>query len=383
MAAKKATRVFPFGGQNYLQPRVLAQAFAKETIAAAAALKSDEFTRWLAHGLHDEDIVQHYEEMKAIAKRMRQGPEEERWVTAAVSTIDPTGPIRYRGIAVFPFGLANAIALATLNEQSLQPFAEIIVNDLPNSWLGAQREKKPELVGMIQQIERTKDMVEKTGLGFGVERALYEMSPQQPCLSPPLRSAYAMNLRELMEAIDRRSAADTNFIDRHVAAFMLARDKRILAQVMRAVETATEPGKRGLALLTLFADLQYRHGPDKLRGIGRAVLPLADETVRRFQNRPRQGKTREALRAAAEEGDLAEMLRLIDDPDLLAFDAQEYDAARLLYAATEAEIQRLSNEGSNKKFLAEQAGQPLASAVSVAIAFCLAAFLIIRQFMMG
>jgi hypothetical protein len=296
--------------------------------------------------------------------------------------LDPRGPIRYRGVTVFPAGLGAAMAQATLSDAPLQPYMEIMINDLPDRWLAGQVEKKPDIVGLVQQVQRARDFAEKPGLGFGPERAFYEISPTQPCISTMVRNYYPMNMLQLLESLDKRGSFDgSSIVDRHIGAFILARDKKTVPQIMRAVEAAGDMAKRGQGLLTLFADLQYRVGPEKLRNLAKALLPLADEAVRRFQNRPRQGKIREALRPAVDEGNIATMLKLVDDPAILALDAQEYEAARYLYRETEIEIQRLSTDGADKKLLAEQAGQPLAAALSVGLGFVLAAFLMLRAFL--
>jgi hypothetical protein len=378
MAAKKASRPLPLGGQNYMQPRQLALAMAQNIPNAAQLIQSEELSRWLAHGLHDEVVTKNLEDARAAAKRQRGGLEQDRTVTTAIAVLDPTGPIRYRGISVFPSGLAISMADAALNEIPLQPFAEIIVNDFPTRWLADQHEKKPDIVGIVQQIERQKDNVEKPGLGFGPERAIYELCPTQPCLALALRGHYAVNIQQLLEGLDKHAAASGSLIDRHVAAFILTRDKKTMPQVIRAVETAVDPVQKGLALLTLFGDLQYRHGPDKLRGIARMLLPMADEVAKRFQNRQRQGKIRESLRPVMEEGNVPDMMKLVDDPNMLQLDQQEYHAAQVLYEETEAEIARLSSEGSNRKLLAEAAGQPLAAILSVGLAFVLAVYVLLR-----
>jgi hypothetical protein len=380
MAAKKASRPLVLGNQNYMQPRLLALGMAQNVSQAAQLIQSEELSRWLAHGLHDELTTKKLEETRAAMKRLRNGSDQDRLVAGTIMVLDPTGPIRYRGLSVFPSGLAFSMADATLNEIPLQPYAEIILNDLPSRWLADQHEKKPDIVGVVQQIERVKDHVEKPGLGFGPERAIYELCPTQPCLAPALRGHYAVNVQQLLEGLDKHAGAGGSLIDRHIGAFILTRDRKIMPQLLRAVETAVDPVHKGLALLTLFGDLQYRHGPDKLRGIARVVLPMADEVAKRFQNRQRQDKIREALRPVTDAGSISGMLKLVDDPGMLELDQQEYHAARMLYHETETEIARLSSEGSNRKLLAEAAGQPLASVLSVGLAFMLAIYVLLRAF---
>ncbi len=382
MAAKKASRALLFDGHNYLQPRQLARALAANVPLAAAMIQNEELSRWLAHGLHDEDVLRQYEHARAAARRQRMGPEEDRLVANVVLALDPTGPIRYRGLSVFPAGLSASMAEAALDGRPLAPFAEIILNDLHEIWLTGQIDKKPDIIGVVQQVGRAKEATEKPGLGFGPERAMYEINPSQPCLSPVMQNQYCMNGRQALEALDHRPGLDErSLVDRHGAAFILARDRKTPPPVIRAVETAQTAAARAIALLTLFGDMQFRLGPDRLRNLARLLLPLADETLRRFRYRPRQTRTREALRPAVEAGDIPQMLKLVDDPGTLARDEQEYQAARLLYSETETEIGRLGQEAANRPALAQGSGQPVAAALSVGIAFVLSAFVLVRFFL--
>ncbi|HVY13411.1 MAG TPA: hypothetical protein VHB73_07605 [Alphaproteobacteria bacterium] len=382
MADQRATRPFVFMGQSYLQPRALAMALAAQPAQAAAAINSDELGRWLTHALNDSTMSAAYEEARQISRRQRHGPEEERLTAHILLALDPAGPIRYRGISVFPSALGAAIAEAALNEAPLEPFSEILLNELPMRWLTAQGAKKPDIVGFVQNLERLRDTAEKPGWGLGPERVMYEISPAQPCLAPPLRQSYALTPLQLMEALDQRPGGGA-LLDRHVSAFLLARDKKLMPQVMRTFENATTTAKRGLALLTLFAELQHRFGPERLSNLARALLPGAEEAVKRFHNKPRQEQIRASLRPTADSGSIPALLKLVDDEAVVLLDAQEYEAAKILYRAAEEEIARLAVNGKDKSMLASQAGYPVAAAISVTAAFMLASFLLVRFFMVG
>ncbi len=379
----KASRPLRFNNQEYWQPRQVAIALSADTKLGATLIKSEEVGRWIGHSLADENAEKFYEEAIAFTKRQRSGPEEERLVTNVAMMLDPKGPIRYRGVKAFPQGLALYLASLMIEEANTSIIAEMISNNLPLNWLAMQTDKRPDTVNAVQMLERARDTVEKGGLGNGIERAVYDLNPGLCCLAPALRGDYVLGGRALLDALNKRApnVGAGGLMDRHVAGFILSRDRKVVATVFRAIDQAgNDAGKRGLALLTLFADMQYRLGPDSLPGIANALLPLTEETSKRFKNRSRQEQVRKNLRLAAGEGKLSQMLELIDDPDALAIDEQEYNAAQILYKETEKEAARLTVYAGDKRGLAEIAGQPLAAVIAVALAFAILLWVVIKTF---
>jgi hypothetical protein len=377
MAAKKASRPFRFNGQEFWTARQLAQGLSADTKQAAALIRNEELTRWLKSGLADEDRIHHLAESLVAARRQRSGPEDERLVTHAIMVLDPTGPIRYRGLSLLPAGMPTLLADMILQQAPTQIINELILNGLPTQWLTGLEIKRPDLVAAVQMCEHAKEAMEKPVLGFGIERALYELNPTMPCVSLAVRDAFCMTVRQLLDTLDKR-ARDSGLIDRHIAAFMLARDRKIMGAVMRVIEQAKTVGERGLALMTLYADLQYRLGTDKLTGIAAVLMPMLEEAAKRFKNINRQEKARKDLRVVAAEGNIGAMLKLVDDPDLLERDRQEYAVARTLFVETENEITRMEAYARNRKVLAIQAGEPLAAVIAIILAFVLAVAVLLR-----
>lgn len=379
LAARKASRPLRLGGQEFFQARQLAMAMTADTKVAATMVKNEEIAKWLSHGLNDEEMTKYYDEALLFARRaQRAGPEDERLVASAVMVLHPLAPMRYRGVSVFPQGFPLLLASLMSADEPVTLLVEMVQNAMSSQWIGVQKEKPPEMVAAIQIMEKAKETLEKTQAGFGVERVLYDSNPTMPCISPIVRSYYPLTMRQLLEALEKR-AREAGVMDRHIAAFMLARDRKIMPQVMRMIDqSGGDSGKKGLALLTLYSDLQYRYGPDRLPGIAAALMPMVQETVKRFKNRARQDKALKDLKIVAAEGDLSGMLGQIDDPDLLERDAQEFAAAKMLYQQTQLEIERMQAYTRNKKAIALQAGEPLAAVIAVSLAFVAAIIVIAR-----
>jgi hypothetical protein len=381
LPARKAARPLRIGAGEYVYVRQLCAAMVRETKLAAATIQGGEMERWIGHGLADDNLLKNFDEARTATAQQKSGPEEERLVTNTALVLDPLGPIRYRGASVFPAGIPATYAQMILTDAPVQILAEIILNDFSARWLVQQPERRSDLTVAVQNVERAKPFLQAGALGSGIERALYEMAPSSPCLSHAVRDSFVQGPRQLLEALDRRSQAGMGApMDRHIAAFLLARDKKIQGQVMFAIDQGHDPMRRHIGLITLYCDLQYRHGPDVLKGLAGALLSNALEAAKRFHYRPRQEKVAKDLREAAAAGSTVRMLDLIDDPQTLRLDEQEFSAARIYYAATHNEIVRLGQHASDKKALAAAAGQPIAAIVSIGLPFIVLIIMALRLF---
>jgi hypothetical protein len=166
-------------------------------------------------------------------------------------------------------------------------------------------------------------------------------------------------------------------MDRHIAAFLIVRDRRseLLFEAMAAPENSI---RRGLALLTLFSELQYRHGPDSLPGLAQWLVPLVEPSVQRFLGEALKEKMRAQIKESVTRGDLSLVLRLVDDPKRIERDQQEFMAARMLYLNTMKEINTLEARLGNRDYVTRTLGKPMAASISAFVAIILVLFAIAR-----
>lgn len=380
--AKKASRLLKFGNQDFVQLRQLLTAMSSDTKLAASMIANQELARWISHGFSDEKAIKNLDQAIATTRQQRLGSEEERLVSNVQLALDPLAPIRYRGISVYPSGLPALLAQMMLSEAQLTTIAEIIINRFPALWLEYQPDSKiGNSIVAVQLCEKAVDVVQNKSLGFGLERYMYDGNPSLPCLNPQIRDRYVQTPKQLLEAMERRAPlGGLQLIDRHIAAFLMAKDKNISLLLMQNIDQVRDMTRRNIGILNLYANLQERFGPDNLKNLAAVLLPLTEEAVKRFHNRPRQERVRKELKAAAATGRLSVLLNLVDDTDTVVLDAQEFVAAKMLYKEMENEAERLGEYAKNKKMLVEQAGQPLAAVISVGISFFIMLIILLRLF---
>ena len=378
---KRAARAFDFMGQDYWQTRPLANAMAAHVGEASSILENGSLDKWLRRAVNDESRAANLASALASLKQSgKTANYEEQLVARACIALDPAGPIRYRGVAAMPAGIASMLADAIANGGNTQVISEIIGSQLVSLWVEMQQDTKTDMVPIGQMLERMKAVIEKPAFGNGVERVVYELNPGLQCLSPAVRGQYVTNGRSMLTALERVANSGERPqepIDRHIAAFLIVRERRS-EMLFDSMASAPGTGRRGLAMLALYADMQERYGPEALPGLAQWLMPMLEPVMQRFLGKTVKEKMREQVREAVTRGNLVKLLQLIDDPKRIERDQQEFMAARMLYLNIMKEIAVLENRIANRDAVVRESGKPMAASISTFIAILLVFAAVLR-----
>lgn len=380
-AGRRASRHFEFCGQEYWSTASLAGAFSQNVTEAAKVIENDSLNKWLRRALNDEDRARAMQ--MAIAELKDSGKTayyEDRLVTRACIILDQQAPIRYRGLSVMPSGIASLLTNAIITGNNVSVIAEIIANQFVGFWVDAQTDLRPEHMPLVQQYDHMKTLIERSSIGNGLERVVYELNAGAPCFSPMLRGQYVASLKMLLPALDRVAASGNRTrepIDRHIAAFILVRDKRSDGLFTPLSQPEGSP-YRGLMLLSLYSELQYRYGPDSLPNLAGWLLPLVEPSIKLYLGRATRERMQKHLKEAATSGNLNSLSRLLDNDKLLQRDRQDFIAARLLFLNIQKEVLALEAKVGNREGVVRAAGKPLAATISSFLAIILICAAVLR-----
>ncbi len=380
-AGRRASRTFNFYGKDYWQVRPLAVALASNVAEAAKIIENGSLEKWLRRAFDNDDRAELLQDaQRSLKESGRTANYEDQMVTRACIALDPPAPIRYRGIAVMPLGIADMLVEAIMADSSPQVLCDIISSQLVTFWVEMQRDIKTDLVPLGQQFERMKNMLDKAGFGYGVERVIYELNPSLPCLSSFLRHQYVTSPKMMLPAFERVALSGNRPhepMDRHIAAFLIVRDRRG-ELLFEAIASSEASPKRGIALLTLLAEMQNRYGPDSVPALTQWLLPLIEPSVQRFLSKTLKERLRTQIKDVAARGDLGSLLRLLDDPKRVEHDQREFIAARLLYLNILKEINMLEARLANRDSVMRSLGKPMAASISTFVAILLVLAAVVR-----
>ena len=363
---KRAPRPFVLGGQECWTTRTLAQQMARQPDKAITALENGEIAHWLRRSLEDEQLVERLEEADRTARTGRGGTYEDRRLARSLTALDPIAPIRYKGRAIMPFGIGYALAEAYIRGSGTQQIAEIITAQLPLCWVNNQNDFQPEFAPLTTQLDSARGYLERPVLGNGLERVLYELNQSVHCMSPMVEVYYCLDLEALVMALEDvagRPGRPAEPFDRHIAAFILSRHNRVKDKVFSALAGDPKSSDRGLASLTLMAELQRETRLRKLSNLAAWTVSLVGSVLDQFHSRSLREKVREHIEKESRLGDLRKLLQIVTNVNLHKKDQAAFRIAMREYALIGHQIGVRENELSNKDQLAADIGRQVAALV--------------------
>jgi hypothetical protein len=365
---RRASRPLDFGNESISHPRGLARAFARTPAAAVPLIDSGELDRWLRRSLGDDDRAEAVANAQASMSASNRGANfEERLVSRVCMALDPAAPIRYKQKSVMVDGIGPALAEAFNRNEGYQALGEVISGQLPMFWVNMQTDTRAEHVPVIQAFDALRTLLERIGPGYGIERVLYEMNPLIPCLSPAIRNHMVTSAPELLNALDDiagRPNRGREPIDRHIAAYLIARYRKLDERLIVLTAPGSEAVRRISAMLNVLADVQRRYGPSNLPKLCGWMVELIGPAIDRFRSRPHREKLRAEAERLAAEGNLSALLKLVDDPAAIRKDEVAFAAARRDYQIAAKEISRLKREIADRDEIAETSGRQTAAVIS-------------------
>jgi eukaryotic-like serine/threonine-protein kinase len=383
---RKASRAFELVGTQYWHCRGLARAFARNPAAAVPLVENGELDRWLRRSLGDDvraEAIASAVESAGVAGRGANF--EDRLISRVCLALDPAGPIRYKQKSVMVDGFGAALADAFVRNEGYQALGEAISAQLPTFWVNVQTEFKAEHVPLVQAFDGLRTQLERLGSGYGIERVLYELNPMMPCYSAMIRNYMVTSATELMTALEEvagRPGRPREPMDRHIAAFLIARYRKLDERLIVLTTPGGEDLRRISALLNVLADVQKRFGPTSLPNLCGWMVELMGPAIARFHSRSLREKLQGDAARMAHEGNLAALLKMIDDPAAIRKDEIEYAKAKRAFQLAAREVQQLRIEIADRDEVAETSGRQVAAIVSTILAtIALVAILVYRVFM--
>jgi hypothetical protein len=377
---RRAARPLEFQGADYWYYRTLARAMSRNPAAATPVIENGELDKWLRRSMSDEargEIVN--QAVQSASSTGKAGSVTDRLLARVCLALDPTAPIRYRNKAIMPSGIGPALAHAFMRDESPQAIGEIVGNQLPMFWVSVQPEFRPEFVPLAQSFDHLRSNLERSGYGLGIERVLYELNPTAPCLSPLVASQYPLTPADLLRALDVHAASSSRAkepMDRHIAAFLAVHQKRSEEMFFGQLAPTIDPQRRFIAMLTILSEVQARSGADHLPHLCAWLVSLLDPAFKRFYSRPRQAEVRRQAQAAAEDGRLPVLLKVVDDPEAIRQDRSAFEAAQLSYREVDGEIERLKRMLGDRDGIIATSGRQVAAIISSMVSTVLLAGLI-------
>jgi len=383
---KRSSRALGFAGKEYWQVRPLIPALWAKVDEASKLIEGGELDRWLRRSMADDECADRVVDALTTLKNSgRTTNYADQVVTLTAIALDSNSPIGYRGQVVLPAGVGGGLAEAMRTGQNLQIMAEIIANQFVGFWVNQQATGKADLVPLAQTYERMRTQIERNSIGSGIERVVYELNPHLACLSPLLKAHNVITAKDFLMALEKvagQPGRPHEPFDRHIAAWLLTKDKS-MDYFMRALGGGGNAAQRTLAVLNLYNEWQQKHGPEALPALTGWMVALLEPLTKRYFNRQTRDAVTTKLQAVATSGHLSDLVRLLDNPQMVERDQQSFNAARQVYRATLQQIAILERQKQHRDEVARTYGRPTATYIAWVLSAMVMVFTIMRALTAG
>ncbi len=325
------SRPVSFSGTNFWNRPLLARALGRASAGADEFVRSPAFVNWVQSGLNDADASRR---IRAVLAGGAARVQADLGAVAAIQRIlDPTAPLQFGRAAIMLDGIGPALAEAwRKNEHDLlNAFARTFHSGLALEAADALDGLVGDAAALRRQIAYLQASVGRTTIGWGLERALYELNPGLPCHSALIGGGYASTVGDVLRTLDQRAEDGVeSLIDRHIAAFVAVREPA-LARFVAALDAANDEIARLNAELALLAAMQWACGEPAVKGLSKWFAKRFRRHAERFRGAANRDAARRAIDHVAGSGDLGKLAERTQIVRWAEADRKGFDAARKAY----------------------------------------------------
>ena len=371
-AMKKAPRPFELGGEKYFVTPLLAMNLEGQVKELKKTIEDDSLLNWIERSLEDEEISERFQKAVLDARQQSTGSGYESCLAGNVSiALDTEAPLRFRGLRLIGDGIGSALAQATVLKQPIGTFVEIFRNSLVLNWLAVQNANIVDVTGLFAKFEKCRRYLKTSKFGDGVERVIYLLSPECPCLSEVVQEYYIVGPEDLLNAYEdlcKQGKPPATFLDRHSVAFLYEKDQKVIEPYLYDLNTH-ENHRVVAANLKCMAAIQKRYNMGNMPGIGKVMAPRLQPVVRRYHDRRVQEKMKEAGAEFQSTGDLNAIAALFENTEVLKKDFSSFRKAMHEFKTIEVQRQKLEVQLQNKDKFGLETGREIAAIISCILAF--------------
>lgn len=371
-AAKKpkAARQIQFNNERYSRPSMLAMDLEKNTAEAVQLIDGGELEQWLQRSLEDNLTKNRFEQAVEITHEQGRTAGYAERLTARVSVaLDPDAPIRYRGIKVTPEGFPNAMIEAVYFKKDINPYIDIINMQMVMYWLNAQSDMRYDVGATVTKFDSCRGFMRQQNIIYGMERCLYFLSPDAPCYSERLRDFHVLTPEDMLRAFEKISSRPDKpelFIDRHIAAFLSVRDRKVIDPYLTELN-APELHKRVLGNIKVLATIQQRAKMEGFPGICGWIAGILDSYYERIHDRYLRQKLKDRIAKLSDVGDIGKMIALVDNAEMKQKDFLEFRQAMIDYNKLRNEALELDDKLAQPDSFVKEVGREYAAIISALV----------------
>jgi eukaryotic-like serine/threonine-protein kinase len=368
-AAKvKATRPIDFNGYKVMKPEHLALLMAEYPSSVSSLIESNDLRMWLNRSVQNKLIEGKVEEAidKARTFGVSGANTSDRFASFISIALGPNMPIMYKRLKLMPEAFGRLLVEAWILKKDIQPFVDIINTQLPLFWMNNADATGVDVGELTSKFETCRAYLKQNVIGYGIERCIYFICPDAPCLSEKMNDFFVRTPEELLNAFEALATSGNRpvgFIDRHIAAFLSVRERAVIDPYIPDLN-AEEQHRKVIGTLRVLATIQSRFKMSSMPGITAWLFEFIKPLIERFHDRETRIKYTEHLYNLKDKGDITKMSALFDNPDLFASDLRNFKVAMKNFTALREESKALDHDLKNDPTFGHDFGRQMAALCS-------------------
>jgi hypothetical protein len=366
-ATLKASRPLEFMRRKFLKPELLAINLPKDPTQVVPLVENGDLTLWLNRSIQDKELEARCDEGLIEAKReVGSSNYADRLASIMSIALEPDNPIFYKDLRFSPIGFGALLADSSQAKKDLGPFVDIIQGNMIAFWGKSTTMQNRGVSEAINRLGSCRSFMQQTMIGSGIERCVYYLAPNAPCFSEKLDQFYVRSSEDYLNALEKLSTQKNRpewFLDRHIIAFLLVRDKNIIEPFLPDL-AATEKHRQRQGMVKMLAIIQKRDKMGALPGLSQWVVGMLDNLVDRYHDREKRKVIREQLDKMKAYGNLERIAALFNNYEESQNDRIIYTQQMHQYQALKKEYYMLEQELDNNKDFGIEAGKQAAAMVS-------------------
>ncbi len=380
----RATRPIMFNNKKYTQAELLAKDLHLDVDEASKLITNGDLDQWIERAIEEKTVKVRLEQaLKSISSYERGNHFSDRSVVTVAHALFTDNCVQYRNVNFVPAGFGKYLTHAYLEKMDLEPFVEVIKYSFLTPIMRESRSS--ERGTLVTNFDNTRSAIKQKTMNSGLERCLYLMNPESPCLSPILDKYYVRTSVDMMnafEAICEKSDKSTVLFDRHIIAFLSIKDRQNIDPYLSDLSSA-HAQERAIGQLKVLATMQKRLDLKGYPAIAKWVMNSFGSVFDRFHD----SKKREVLKKRAEkmvvEGSLTGLASIFDGENLYVEDVSDFFQAVKHYKSLVKEQELIKNELKKGSKYGQNTGRQIASVISMVLSFLIMLVTVYNIFSVG
>lgn len=377
---RRASRPISFNDRDDIYTTtLLAKEMRANPTASVELISKNDLQIWLKNSLKDMNRLRAVEDLKNV---LSPNPTNSEKLFAVLQILQPDSPFFWQGRSMTGGGIAATFAKAVNDNNRIDSMVHFISSStliyyLPDAKSSPENDTpvtendKDDSNNLLQQIQTAKMLLESKDLGGGVERCVYYLCPEIPCLSPIIKSYNCLKVSDILTALDHVSAQPgrPEFpLDRHTLSFIITHEKGLQQRFIFDIDVKSSQN-RLIAMFKLLAELQFRYRVRQLPGLCRWLVEASDPIVNSYKNIKYRQQLKENIDNAFKSSNLSVMLKYLDNKKALEADRLGLRSALHEVSYIEKATKNIMTSLSSSVHYSERNGQNNAMMVSAGLSF--------------